>query len=96
MPEEDAAHALQYRVAAERLLKNFDEALGLIKAALGGYTSKAAYICTVRSVQVALHRHTARAPARERGGTGSRADFGDGPVGAAPERDGDGWGDEFA
>ncbi|MFE2912591.1 BREX-2 system ATPase PglY [Kitasatospora indigofera] len=42
--EEGAAHALKDYVLTERLLENFDEALGLIKAALDGHTSKAAYL----------------------------------------------------
>lgn len=42
--EEGAAHALRDYVVTERLLENFDEALGLIKAALDGHTSKAAYL----------------------------------------------------
>ncbi|MEW2434179.1 DUF6079 family protein [Streptomyces caniferus] len=41
---EGAEHALQDYVVTERLLENFDEALGLIKAALDGHTSKAAYL----------------------------------------------------
>ncbi|KAA6219676.1 BREX-2 system ATPase PglY [Streptomyces filamentosus] len=36
--------ALRDYVVTERLLENFDEALGLIKAALDGQTSKAAYL----------------------------------------------------
>jgi hypothetical protein len=39
-----AAGALRDYVVTERLLKNFDEALGLIKSALDGNTSKAAYL----------------------------------------------------
>ncbi len=42
--EEGAAQALRDYVVTERLLENFDEALGLIKAALDGHTSKAAYL----------------------------------------------------
>ncbi|NEB32305.1 phage resistance protein [Streptomyces sp. SID14446] len=42
--EEGAANALRDYVVTERLLDNFDEALGLIKAALDGHTSKAAYL----------------------------------------------------
>ncbi|WP_250297835.1 phage resistance protein [Streptomyces sp. A 4/2] len=42
--EEGAALALRDYVVTERLLENFDEALGLIKAALDGHTSKAAYL----------------------------------------------------
>lgn len=42
--EEGAARALRDYVVTERLLENFDEALGLIKAALDGHTSKAAYL----------------------------------------------------
>ncbi|MFD7836970.1 phage resistance protein [Streptomyces sp. NPDC059761] len=41
---EGAEHALRDYVVTERLLENFDEALGLIKAALDGHTSKAAYL----------------------------------------------------
>ncbi|MCX5184246.1 phage resistance protein [Streptomyces sp. NBC_00268] len=41
---EGAANALRDYVVTERLLDNFDEALGLIKAALDGHTSKAAYL----------------------------------------------------
>ncbi|MEV5509912.1 BREX-2 system ATPase PglY [Streptomyces orinoci] len=41
---EGAEHALKDYVVTERLLENFDEALGLIKAALDGHTSKAAYL----------------------------------------------------
>ncbi|MFI5866918.1 phage resistance protein [Streptomyces sp. NPDC051546] len=36
--------ALKDYVVTERLLENFDEALGLIKASLDGHTSKAAYL----------------------------------------------------
>ncbi|MFD9082006.1 BREX-2 system ATPase PglY [Streptomyces erythrochromogenes] len=36
--------ALRDYVVTERLLENFDEALGLIKASLDGHTSKAAYL----------------------------------------------------
>lgn len=39
-----AEHALKDYVVTERLLENFDEALGLIKAALDGHASKAAYL----------------------------------------------------
>lgn len=39
-----ASHALKDYVVTERLLENFDEALGLIKSALDGHTSKAAYL----------------------------------------------------
>ncbi|MDQ0958627.1 hypothetical protein QFZ66_002505 [Streptomyces sp. B4I13] len=39
-----AERALRDYVVTERLLENFDEALGLIKAALDGHTSKAAYL----------------------------------------------------
>ncbi|WP_328548078.1 BREX-2 system ATPase PglY [Streptomyces platensis] len=42
--DEGAAHALRDYVVTERLLENFDEALGLIKASLDGHTSKAAYL----------------------------------------------------
>ncbi|MFI0227201.1 BREX-2 system ATPase PglY [Streptomyces lydicus] len=42
--KEGAEHALRDYVVTERLLENFDEALGLIKAALDGRTSKAAYL----------------------------------------------------
>ncbi|WP_327066329.1 BREX-2 system ATPase PglY [Kitasatospora sp. NBC_01302] len=42
--DEGAAAALKDYVLTERLLENFDEALGLIKAALDGHTSKAAYL----------------------------------------------------
>ncbi|WP_175410415.1 phage resistance protein [Streptomyces sp. TRM64462] len=42
--EEGTARALRDYVVTERLLENFDEALGLIKAALDGHTSKAAYL----------------------------------------------------
>ncbi|ARE74560.1 phage resistance protein [Streptomyces sp. Sge12] len=42
--EEGAERALRDYVVTERLLENFDEALGLIKAALDGHTSKAAYL----------------------------------------------------
>ncbi|MFE2496143.1 phage resistance protein [Streptomyces scopuliridis] len=42
--EEGAARALRDYVVTERLLENFDDALGLIKAALDGHTSKAAYL----------------------------------------------------
>ncbi|GAA1011415.1 hypothetical protein Aple_059530 [Acrocarpospora pleiomorpha] len=41
---EGAGHALKDYVVTERLLENFDEALGLIKSALDGHTSKAAYL----------------------------------------------------
>ncbi|MET4656817.1 hypothetical protein ABID80_000509 [Streptomyces sp. PvP037] len=41
---EGAERALRDYVVTERLLENFDEALGLIKAALDGHTSKAAYL----------------------------------------------------
>ncbi|MCZ7434166.1 BREX-2 system ATPase PglY [Streptomyces sp. WMMC1477] len=41
---EGAEHALRDYVVTERLLENFDEALGLIKAAVDGRTSKAAYL----------------------------------------------------
>ncbi|MDF5759285.1 hypothetical protein [Spongiactinospora sp. TRM90649] len=41
---EGAGHALTDYVVTDRLLENFDEALGLIKAALDGHTSKAAYL----------------------------------------------------
>lgn len=39
-----AEHALRDYVVTERLLENFDEALGLIKAAVDGHASKAAYL----------------------------------------------------
>ncbi|GGW51456.1 BREX-2 system ATPase PglY [Streptomyces xantholiticus] len=39
-----AERALRDYVVTERLLENFDEALGLIRAALDGHTSKAAYL----------------------------------------------------
>lgn len=42
--EEGTARALRDYVVTERLLENFDEALGLIKASLDGHTSKAAYL----------------------------------------------------
>ncbi|NML54298.1 phage resistance protein [Streptomyces sp. R302] len=42
--EEGTERALRDYVVTERLLENFDEALGLIKAALDGHTSKAAYL----------------------------------------------------
>ncbi|WP_328846446.1 BREX-2 system ATPase PglY [Streptomyces sp. NBC_00258] len=42
--EEGAARALKDYVVTERLLENFDDSLGLIKAALDGHTSKAAYL----------------------------------------------------
>ncbi|MEU5162631.1 phage resistance protein [Streptomyces sp. NPDC020875] len=42
--EAGAERALRDYVVTERLLDNFDEALGLIKAALDGQTSKAAYL----------------------------------------------------
>ncbi|MFF9499058.1 phage resistance protein [Streptomyces sp. NPDC014656] len=42
--EEGTERALRDYVVTERLLENFDEALGLIKAALDGQTSKAAYL----------------------------------------------------
>ncbi|HEY5835171.1 MAG TPA: phage resistance protein, partial [Streptomyces sp.] len=42
--EEGSARALKDYVVTERLLENFDEALGLIRAALDGQTSKAAYL----------------------------------------------------
>ncbi|MEU0842295.1 phage resistance protein [Streptomyces sp. NPDC005962] len=42
--DEGAARALRDYVVTERLLENFDEALGLIKASLDGNTSKAAYL----------------------------------------------------
>ncbi|MFI9462622.1 BREX-2 system ATPase PglY [Streptomyces xiamenensis] len=42
--EDGAVGALRDYVVTERLLENFDEALGLIKAALDGRTSKAAYL----------------------------------------------------
>ena len=41
---EGAVHALRDYVVTERLLENFDEALSLIRAALDGHTSKAAYL----------------------------------------------------
>lgn len=41
---EGAELALRDYVVTERLLENFDEALGLIKASLDGHTSKAAYL----------------------------------------------------
>ncbi|MEU0274894.1 phage resistance protein [Streptomyces sp. NPDC006307] len=41
---EGAEAALKDYVVTERLLENFDEALGLIKAAVDGRTSKAAYL----------------------------------------------------
>ncbi|WP_432061647.1 BREX-2 system ATPase PglY [Streptomyces sp. S1] len=41
---EGAERALRDYVVTERLLENFDEALGLIKSALDGFTSKAAYL----------------------------------------------------
>ncbi|MEO3875907.1 hypothetical protein ABGB18_44635 [Nonomuraea sp. B12E4] len=41
---EGAEHALKDYVVTERLLENFEEALGLIKSALDGHTSKAAYL----------------------------------------------------
>ncbi|MFD4763382.1 phage resistance protein [Streptomyces sp. NPDC058439] len=41
---EGAERALRDYVVTERLRDNFDEALGLIKAALDGHTSKAAYL----------------------------------------------------
>jgi hypothetical protein len=41
--EEGAEEALRDYVVTERLLENFDQALGLIKSALDGHTSKAAY-----------------------------------------------------
>jgi hypothetical protein len=42
--DEGSAHALRDYVLTDRLLENFDEALGLIKASLDGHTSKAAYL----------------------------------------------------
>ncbi|WP_190817006.1 BREX-2 system ATPase PglY [Saccharopolyspora pogona] len=42
--EEGRSRALKDYVITERLLENFDEALGLIRAALDGQTSKAAYL----------------------------------------------------
>jgi hypothetical protein len=41
---EGAGHALKDYVVTERLLDNFDEALALIKSALDGHRSKAAYL----------------------------------------------------
>ncbi|GAB2940458.1 hypothetical protein ACFMQL_14615 [Nonomuraea fastidiosa] len=41
---EGAEHALRDYVVTERLLENFEEALDLIKSALDGHTSKAAYL----------------------------------------------------
>ncbi|WP_201776719.1 hypothetical protein [Allosalinactinospora lopnorensis] len=41
---EGAEHALADYVVTERLLENFDEALGLIRSAVDGRTSKAAYL----------------------------------------------------
>ncbi|GGW82790.1 BREX-2 system ATPase PglY [Streptomyces lomondensis] len=41
---EGAEHALEDYVVTERLLDNFDEALALIKSALDGHRSKAAYL----------------------------------------------------
>ncbi|MFI8182466.1 phage resistance protein [Actinacidiphila glaucinigra] len=41
---EGAEYALKDYVVTERLLENFDEALGLIKSALDGHKSKAAYL----------------------------------------------------
>ncbi|MEV6671997.1 phage resistance protein [Streptomyces sp. NPDC051162] len=41
---EGAERALKDYVVTERLLENFDESLGLIKAALDGHRSKAAYL----------------------------------------------------
>lgn len=43
-PPAGAEGALRDYVVTERLRDNFDEALGLIKAALDGHTSKAAYL----------------------------------------------------
>ncbi|MFI6583523.1 phage resistance protein [Embleya sp. NPDC050493] len=42
--EEGSARALRDYVVTERLLENFDEALSLIRSALDGQTSKAAYL----------------------------------------------------
>lgn len=42
--EEGAANALRDYVVTDKLIENFDEALGLIRAALDGHTSKAAYL----------------------------------------------------
>ncbi|MFJ2305535.1 phage resistance protein [Streptomyces sp. NPDC087787] len=42
--DEGAQHALKDYVVTERLLENFDEALDLIKSALDGHRSKAAYL----------------------------------------------------
>ncbi|MER6497964.1 DUF6079 family protein [Streptomyces sp. NPDC001455] len=41
---EGAERALRDYVVTDRLLENFDEALGLIRSALDGHTSKAAYL----------------------------------------------------
>ncbi|MEU4615305.1 BREX-2 system ATPase PglY [Streptomyces umbrinus] len=41
---EGAERALRDYVVTERLLENFDEALGLIRSALDGHTSKASYL----------------------------------------------------
>ncbi len=45
---ESAQHALTDYVVTERLLENFDGALDLIKSALDGHRSKAAYLCAPR------------------------------------------------
>ncbi|MGR7001249.1 DUF6079 family protein [Yinghuangia aomiensis] len=42
--EEGAAAALRDYVVTDKIIENFDEALGLIRAALDGHTSKAAYL----------------------------------------------------
>jgi hypothetical protein len=42
--DEGAGRALRDYVATERLLENFDDALGLIKVALDGHASTAAYL----------------------------------------------------
>ncbi|CAM5319944.1 hypothetical protein SGRI78S_01185 [Streptomyces griseus subsp. griseus] len=56
-----AEGALRDYVVTERLRDNFDEALGLIKAALDGHTSKAAYLHgSFGSGKSALHGGAAR------------------------------------
>ncbi|MEU6118080.1 phage resistance protein [Streptomyces sp. NPDC047117] len=70
-----AEHALRDYVVTERLLENFDEALGLIKSALDGHTSKAAYLhgsfgSGKSHFMAVLHALLSGAPAAR-----SRADF---------------------
>ncbi|GAA3739320.1 BREX-2 system ATPase PglY [Salinactinospora qingdaonensis] len=72
---EGAEHALRDYVVTERLRENFDEALGLIKSAVDGHTSKAAYLhgsfgSGKSHFMAVLHALLSGAPAAR-----SRADF---------------------